>query len=350
MRSARLRFVSTTGGNTLARPSKLALPHGFAMTQQDEREMTRSLGGGIGGTKLKPKSEEARVPRPGPEVHLDEWVAPDIADDHGYLRAGKILEWMDVVGVARGGAPLPLPGRDRVGRWARAARADPRRRAGDDDRARSRTRRSGASGSRSAFATARGAELGHPCVGAYMTFVALDDDGSADPRPAVLPETPAEHARFREGELRREFRKRSPPARSAPTTRRKSPRASRAGGPGRRDAPGPRVVEDPPAPADAVGPGRAASRPADAPRLVHPQDRADPDREAELPRHPLRRDVDALARRGGVALGAGVPRREPGAADEPARTDVHPPGVARFCSSISARWWCTRRATRSPSS
>jgi acyl-CoA hydrolase len=28
-----------------------------------------------------------------------EWVAPDIADEQGYLRAGKILEWMDVVGV-----------------------------------------------------------------------------------------------------------------------------------------------------------------------------------------------------------------------------------------------------------
>src|SRR3989442_7754027 len=37
--------------------------------------------------------------RPGPEAHLDEWVAPDVADERGFLRAGKILEWMDVVGV-----------------------------------------------------------------------------------------------------------------------------------------------------------------------------------------------------------------------------------------------------------
>src|SRR5438445_12720061 len=36
---------------------------------------------------------------PGPRAHLDEWVAPDITDELGYLRAGKILEWMDVVGV-----------------------------------------------------------------------------------------------------------------------------------------------------------------------------------------------------------------------------------------------------------
>jgi acyl-CoA hydrolase len=35
----------------------------------------------------------------GSHVHLDEWVAPDAADDRGFLRAGKVLEWMDVVGV-----------------------------------------------------------------------------------------------------------------------------------------------------------------------------------------------------------------------------------------------------------
>ena len=37
--------------------------------------------------------------RPGAVVHLDEWVTPDVADDRGFLRAGKILEWMDVAGV-----------------------------------------------------------------------------------------------------------------------------------------------------------------------------------------------------------------------------------------------------------
>src|SRR5947208_11491111 len=35
----------------------------------------------------------------GPRAHLDEWVAPDIADELGFLRAGRILDWMDVVGV-----------------------------------------------------------------------------------------------------------------------------------------------------------------------------------------------------------------------------------------------------------
>src|SRR5271165_6950860 len=38
-------------------------------------------------------------PQRGGVVHLDEWVSPDIADERGYLRAGKVLEWMDVVGV-----------------------------------------------------------------------------------------------------------------------------------------------------------------------------------------------------------------------------------------------------------
>src|SRR5580700_10995615 len=33
------------------------------------------------------------------EVHLDQWVDPGMADERGQLRAGKILEWMDVVGV-----------------------------------------------------------------------------------------------------------------------------------------------------------------------------------------------------------------------------------------------------------
>jgi acyl-CoA hydrolase len=37
--------------------------------------------------------------RSGGEVHLDEWISPEIADEHGDVRAGKILEWMDVVGV-----------------------------------------------------------------------------------------------------------------------------------------------------------------------------------------------------------------------------------------------------------
>ncbi|TMA08185.1 MAG: hypothetical protein E6J86_18840, partial [Deltaproteobacteria bacterium] len=41
----------------------------------------------------------------------------------------------------------------------------------------------------------------------YMTFVALDEEGKALPIPQFQPETPAEVARFREGRIRSEFRK-----------------------------------------------------------------------------------------------------------------------------------------------
>src|SRR5258708_17964681 len=45
----------------------------------------------------------------GSHVYLDEWVVPDIADHRGFLRAGKILEWMDVVGVAAATRHCRLP-------------------------------------------------------------------------------------------------------------------------------------------------------------------------------------------------------------------------------------------------
>jgi len=44
-------------------------------------------------------------------------------------------------------------------------------------------------------------------VAGYMTFVALDEEGKALPIPQFQPETPAEVARFREGRIRTEFRK-----------------------------------------------------------------------------------------------------------------------------------------------
>lgn len=42
---------------------------------------------------------EATQFAPRSEVLLDEWVAPEIADEREQLRTAKILEWMDVVGV-----------------------------------------------------------------------------------------------------------------------------------------------------------------------------------------------------------------------------------------------------------
>jgi acyl-CoA hydrolase len=46
----------------------------------------------------------------------------------------------------------------------------------------------------------------HHVVDGYMTFVALDENGTPLQVPQRVPQTPAELARFREGVLRREFR------------------------------------------------------------------------------------------------------------------------------------------------
>src|SRR5713101_2196757 len=53
---------------------------------------------GAGAEAVSPSPREVE-PNVRPEAHLDEWVAPDIGDERGFLRAGKIFEWMDVVGV-----------------------------------------------------------------------------------------------------------------------------------------------------------------------------------------------------------------------------------------------------------
>ena len=45
------------------------------------------------------------------------------------------------------------------------------------------------------------------CFDGYMTFVALDAEGKPRAVPQLSPETPTEVARFREGQLRREFRR-----------------------------------------------------------------------------------------------------------------------------------------------
>jgi acyl-CoA hydrolase len=150
--------------------------------------------------------EEQRI-RAGSEVHLDEWVTPEIADDHGYIRAGKILEWMDVVGVLAAtrhcrrpvvtasidGMELQKPIRvgERVAMTASIAFTSARSigvsvamRHGAPDDATPPT-----------------------SVGAYMTFVALDEEGNSLPVPQFQAGTPSEVARFREGRLRSEFRK-----------------------------------------------------------------------------------------------------------------------------------------------
>ena len=141
---------------------------------------------------------------PRPEAHLDEWVAPDIADEHGLLRAGKILEWMDVVGVLaasrhcrRPVATASVDGMDLL----------------NPIRVGERVTMTAAVGHTSARSVGVSVSMKHGTRAAeqrsltgYMTFVALDARGNPAPVPQLRPETPEEVARFREGNLRREFR------------------------------------------------------------------------------------------------------------------------------------------------
>jgi acyl-CoA hydrolase len=152
------------------------------------------------------RAEQAGEMRVGSEVHLDEWVSPDIADERGFLRAGKILEWMDVVGVLAAsrhcrrpvvtasvdGVELCEPVRvgERVSMTAAIAYTS--------------SRSVGVSVSMSPGGGARARP--RKAVAGYMTFVAVDEGGRVVPVPPFTPTTPAEVARVREGSLRREFR------------------------------------------------------------------------------------------------------------------------------------------------
>jgi acyl-CoA hydrolase len=152
----------------------------------------------------KAAAETAAMSRSGTEAHLDEWVAPDIADERGYLRAGKILEWMDVVGVLAASRHCRRP--------VATASVDGLEllhpiRVGE------RVTMTAAVGYTSERSLGVSVTMRHGMPAAkqhslsgYMTFVALDEQGKPAPVPQLRPETPVEMARFREGSLRREFR------------------------------------------------------------------------------------------------------------------------------------------------
>jgi acyl-CoA hydrolase len=139
-------------------------------------------------------------------AHLDEWVAPEIADELGFLRAGKILEWMDVVGVLAAtrhcqkpvvtasvdGLELTDPVRvgERITMTAEVGYTS--------------AKSMGVAVSMTRHARAPGGPS--PTLQGYMTFVALDEQGKSAGVPQLQPETPEEIARFREGNVRREFR------------------------------------------------------------------------------------------------------------------------------------------------
>jgi acyl-CoA hydrolase len=148
------------------------------------------------------------VSRTSAEAHLDEWVAPDIADERGFLRAGMIFEWMDVVGVlaATRHCRRPVVTASVDGMELR-----------DPIRVGERVTMVASVGYTSARSIGVSVSMTHgdPAAGrarrslaGHMTFVALDEQGNSVPVPQFRPETPAEVARFREGQLRREFRTR----------------------------------------------------------------------------------------------------------------------------------------------
>jgi acyl-CoA hydrolase len=136
------------------------------------------------------------------DVHLDEWIAPELVDDNGLLRVGRILEWMDVGGALAAtrycrkacvtasvnGVDIyrPIEVGEHVSMTARVAHTS-RRSVGIHISLRARGRKNLAESE---------------VCSAYMTFVPSD---SIDIK-AWTPMSPRDRALYREGELRREFR------------------------------------------------------------------------------------------------------------------------------------------------
>jgi acyl-CoA hydrolase len=151
-------------------------------------------------------SERESLPVQTPvEAHLDEWVSPQQCDERGHLRAGQILEWMDVVGALAAarharravvtasvdGVELaePISLGERVTMTAQIAYTSER------SMGVAVTMTHGTPGM-THRATLQG----------WMTFVAVNEEGQSVPVPPVMAESAQARARYREGVMRREFR------------------------------------------------------------------------------------------------------------------------------------------------
>lgn len=141
--------------------------------------------------------------RPGAEVTLDEWVAPDLADQLGHLRAGSVLEWMDVSGV------LAATRHCREAVVTASVDALTLHRPIAIGQHLTMTAVVGYTSARSMGVTIALFADGEPVGDGYMTFVALGADGRAVQVPSLAPETATEHERWRQGQVRREFRQRA---------------------------------------------------------------------------------------------------------------------------------------------
>lgn len=148
-------------------------------------------------------AETAPPARRATAVHIDEAVTPALVDDRGFLRAGKVLEWLDVVGVL---AACRYAGRAVVTASVEGVEQCAPVRVGEHvtltaDVAFAAGRSLGV-----CVRMIRGSD-GARCLDAYMSFVAVDDDGTPVEVASLSPQTPAERSRYREGTLRREFRR-----------------------------------------------------------------------------------------------------------------------------------------------
>ncbi len=148
---------------------------------------------------------EHEMAQHGHEVHIDEWVAPEACDDNGYLRAGKVLEWMDVVGALAASRYGRLPG---VTAAVDGAELIEPVMLGDRVSMRARVtytskRTIGITVSMSA--SARGQLQARPVLTGYMTFVVANETGRPAQVPTFVPQTPEETALHREGSMRRQF-------------------------------------------------------------------------------------------------------------------------------------------------
>ena len=166
----------------------------------------------VGCMSVVSSSDSNLIPEPsadpfaldaGADIHLDEWIAPELADENGLLRVGHILEWMDVGGVLAAtryfrstcvtasvsGVELyrPIEVGEHVSMTARVAHTS-RRSLGVHVSLRARGRK-----------LLSESEV----LSAYMTFVPNDPRRQIKP---WTPMTPRDRALHREGELRREFR------------------------------------------------------------------------------------------------------------------------------------------------
>ena len=158
-------------------------------------------------TSINEKSAQ-EVLHSGNKAYLDEWVGPDRVDNHGHLRPGKILEWMDVLGALVST------------RYAKSSVVT----ASIDGLVLERPIKMGARITMSAvvcFTSEKtmGVKIKMDHIEdnqnqshknthrGHMVFVAVDEQGRPKKVPPLMPSSKKDHAYYREGRMRYEFHK-----------------------------------------------------------------------------------------------------------------------------------------------